>query len=401
MRAASGESLERVGLAALRERAIPGWEAVVERWRALGCGVEVLSGDRQERLEAFGSGGAVVLRGGMRPEMKAERIRQIREAGGVVVFVGDGVNDGPALVAADVGLAVGSGVALAQAVADGTVPSERLGRVADAVEISRRTLSSIRGSFLFAGVYNGLGMVLAAAGVLHPVVAALLMTVSSTVVAWRSVRGPLVMCEEGTAGSWEGWFLAACVVLQIPVGMFLGAADPVRAGAMAAVLLTMAAWMVVSRPRSDEARMVAGMLGTGNLAMLIGWWVDAGWGPVMREGVCLCCRSHAYFEAGGRIPWMWVGMLAGGMPWMRSILRRQGRGWRWVLAAVALVLGMLVGMAWGGGTAVRWLVPGSPWQFTLAWAGMTVGMLLGMGLVCVGLEAWRVGMGSVRWGARA
>lgn len=58
------------------------------------------------------------------------------------------------------------------------------------------------------------------------------------------------------------------------------------------------------------------MLGPGNLLMLAGWWVDAGFGPVMREGVCLCCQSHRCFEVGWKVPWMWVGMVVGGLPWM-------------------------------------------------------------------------------------
>jgi len=139
--------------------------------------------------------------------------------------------------------------------------------------------------------------------------------------------------------------------------------------------------------------MMAGMLGTGNLLMLAGWWWDAGLGPVMEKGVCLCCQAHHYFEAGWRFPWMWAGMLMGGLPWMRDVVSR-GRGvtgWvGWGLGRVGLSVAMVGGMALGGGTAVRVLPPLSPWQFVAAWGGMTLGMLLGMGLGCAAVEALRV-----------
>jgi heavy metal translocating P-type ATPase len=383
-----------MGLALLRERRLPGWEELVGRWEAMGCRVEVLSGDAMGRLEAFGCGGRVRCRGGMTPEEKAMRVREIQAGGGRVLFVGDGLNDGLALRAANVGLAVSEGTSAARALADGEVGWGRLDRVVEAMRVARRAMRAVEGSLLFALGYNLLGMGLAAAGVLHPAWAALLMTGSSVVVAWRAVRG--AGCADDAAGGRRGgadWVVAGSMAAQAPLAAWLGAMGWVQAAGMAAACLSGAAWILAGTGTHRWWRMSLGMLGTGNLMMLVGWWADAGFGPVMAKGVCLCCQAHHYFEAGGSFPWMWAGMLAGGLPWMREAVSggRGAWGWAaWFLGMAWLSVAMVAGMAWGGGLVVRWLPPLSPWQFVAAWCGMTLGMLGGMGLACAAVEACRV-----------
>ena len=124
--------------------------------------------------------------------------------------------------------------------------------------------------------------------------------------------------------------------------------------------------------------------------MLVGWWVDAGLGPVMREGVCLCCQSHRYFEAGWKVPWMWAGMVAGGLPWMWRSLPDLGAGRNRWAAAVLSAAGMMAGMNLGADLILQWAGPGHPQQFVLAWFGMTVGMFAGMGFACGLAEALRI-----------
>lgn len=392
-----------VGLAAVREQRMPGWEEGVRRWQSMGCQVEVLSGDQPGRLAWFGCGGTVPLRGGLSPGAKADRIREIQRAGGSVVFVGDGLNDGPALGAADVGLAIAEGSAAARALAVGDVGLGRLDRVADAIAVSRGAMRAVDASLLWALGYNMVGMGMAAAGVLGPVGAALLMTGSSVVVAWRAVRG--ARCTEGGEGGipagtnrmvrprGTAWILAGSLVVQAPLAAWLGAMGWSQVAWMTMACVVGAAWVLAWGCRGRWTRMTAGMLGTGNLMMLVGWWVDAGMGPVMEKGVCLCCQSHHYFEAGWRFPWMWAGMVAGGMPWMRDAVPRRGGAWGWVAWVVGMAwmsAAMLAGMVLGGGVAVRWLAPMSPWQFVAAWGGMTAGMLLGMGWGCAVVEAVKV-----------
>jgi hypothetical protein len=133
--------------------------------------------------------------------------------------------------------------------------------------------------------------------------------------------------------------------------------------------------------------MTLAMLGPGNVGMLLGWWMDAGFGPVMKEGVCLCCSARHYFGSSGGIPWMYVGMLVFGVPTMWPFLGgltgRLGRNARAGLAA----LGMVFGMGWGAEAVLGWAGPGHPQQFLLAFFGMSAGMILGMFLGCALGEA--------------
>jgi heavy metal translocating P-type ATPase len=374
---------ELKAVAVLREALRPGWSGVVKRLERLGCRVEILSGDRMERVERLGEGGSVRLSAGLSPTEKADRIGELQRSGRTVLFVGDGINDAPALATASVGMAVGTGSDLARATADAEWVGGDVGQVVRAVELARGVRGVVTGSLWFAGVYNLGAMLLAAVGVLHPVTAALLMVGSSVVVSWRSVRMDGAMCggeeEMGWVVRW-GW--AGTFLVQAIMGSWLGALPVAGWIGVGMFQATCAALVLTGAGRSVVTTMTLAMLGPGNLGMLVGWWVDAGFGPVMREGVCLCCQSHHYFELGKGVPWMHVGMLAAGLPAMWGYLPRWrgwlGRGPGAVLASV----GMLVGMNWGGDVVLGWAGPGHPLQFVAAWVGMSVGMLAGMGLGC-------------------
>jgi P-type Cu+ transporter len=178
--ARGGRALGALALAdALRPDSI---EAVARLQRA-GIEVVMLSGDDAEVAARIAQqAGIVHFRGRCQPQDKAAEVRRLQAEGRVVGMAGDGVNDAPALAAADVSFAIGSGSGIALHTADVTLMSSRLSQVGDAIDLSRATLTKVRQNLFFAFVYNVLGIPLAAAGLLNPVVAGAAMAMSSVCV---------------------------------------------------------------------------------------------------------------------------------------------------------------------------------------------------------------------------
>jgi len=181
------------GSIALRERVRPEARGALAALARLGFRAEVLTGDLPERGAALEEALGVPVRAGLLPLEKVSRIEALGKGGAVVVMVGDGINDTPALAASTVGIAMGSGVDLARATADvillggpGGPSLEALPRL---VDLSRRTVRRIRWNLFWAFAYNSVAMALAACGILGPASAAALMVISSLFVVGGSLAG--------------------------------------------------------------------------------------------------------------------------------------------------------------------------------------------------------------------
>ncbi|HSV70851.1 MAG TPA: heavy metal translocating P-type ATPase [Methylibium sp.] len=153
----------------------------IDRLHALGVRTVLVSGDHRGAAEAVAAKlGIDDVRAEVLPADKAAVIAGLRhEAGGPVAMVGDGLNDAPALAAADVGIAMGSGTDVAMHAAGITLMRGETSLVADAIAISRRTTRKIHQNLFWAFVYNVVGIPLAAFGLLNPVVAGAAMALSS------------------------------------------------------------------------------------------------------------------------------------------------------------------------------------------------------------------------------
>jgi Cu2+-exporting ATPase len=179
---------EVVGLAALGDAVRADAPSTLERIRAAGWTLEVLSGDHPGTVAAvMRSLGLDTGRGGADPELKSELVHQAASRGRVVM-VGDGVNDAAALAAATVGVGVHGGAEAALAAADVFLGREGLSPVAELLEGARRTLGVIRRNLIFSLSYNVVAVSLAMAGFMHPLVAAILMPLSSITVVVSSYR---------------------------------------------------------------------------------------------------------------------------------------------------------------------------------------------------------------------
>ena len=162
--------------------------AAVKRLQALGIEVIMLTGDNEKTAQAIArEAGIAQFTANVRPQDKADVINRLRADHRHVGMVGDGINDAPALAAADVSFAIGAGSDVAIEAADITLMRNDLNSVADAISLSRATLRKIRQNLFFAFIYNVLGIPLAALGLLNPVIAGAAMAMSSVSVVTNSL----------------------------------------------------------------------------------------------------------------------------------------------------------------------------------------------------------------------
>src|SRR5206468_1720484 len=171
---------ECIGTIAIADRLRESTPSAIRRLRAHGIDVVMITGDNEATAQAIAqSAGIASYRAGVLPADKAAAVRALKAEGRATGMVGDGVNDAPALAAADVSFAIGAGSAVAIEAADITVVRNDLNAVVDAILLSRATLAKIRQNLFLAFAYNVLGIPLAALGLLSPVIAGAAMAASS------------------------------------------------------------------------------------------------------------------------------------------------------------------------------------------------------------------------------
>ena len=151
--------------------------------------VHLVSGDSQAATRwAASCLGCDRYRAEVLPEEKAEAVRELQTMGAVVAMVGDGINDAPALAQADLGIAMGSGADIAMKAAAVVLMNGSLEKIVDIFDLSQKTMRVVRQNLFWAFFYNSIGISLAVAGVLTPLMAAAAMLMSSVSVVANSTR---------------------------------------------------------------------------------------------------------------------------------------------------------------------------------------------------------------------
>lgn len=172
----------------LKESIRPEASLALQECQALGLNQAILTGDRQGRTEVIPAIEGVTVETEMMPHQKLEAIRRAHDQFGCVAMVGDGLNDAPALVAADIGIALGCGADVSRDSADICLLSADLRLVPWMYHLARQTVRTIQTNLAWSFGYNSLGVIVAASGHLHPALAAVLMIVSSLMVLANSAR---------------------------------------------------------------------------------------------------------------------------------------------------------------------------------------------------------------------
>ncbi|EQA73514.1 heavy metal translocating P-type ATPase [Leptospira noguchii] len=163
--------------------------ATIEKLKSLGMEIYMITGDNERTARAISKNcGIKHVLAEVLPEKKAIEIKNLKSSGRVVSMVGDGINDAPALVISDLGIAMGTGTDVAMESSDLVIVNGDLNSIVRAFSISKKTVYNIRQNFFWALLYNTLGIPIAAAGFLAPWIAGGAMALSSVSVVLNALR---------------------------------------------------------------------------------------------------------------------------------------------------------------------------------------------------------------------
>ncbi len=182
-----GSGQDLLGIVAVADTVKPEASQAIALLKARGIGVVLLSGDNTRTAQAIGRQvGIDRVIAEVMPDDKVKTIQRLQAEGEVVAMVGDGVNDAPALAAADIGIAIGSGSDVAKETGSIILIRDDVRDVAASIELSRATMRKIKQNLFWAFFYNTIGIPIAALGLLNPIVAAAAMSLSSLSVVANS-----------------------------------------------------------------------------------------------------------------------------------------------------------------------------------------------------------------------
>lgn len=375
----------------LRERLRPTARACVDALGKMGLAVSLMTGDGSaSAAEQLGVSGC----SGLTPAGKWERVAGAREAS--LLFVGDGVNDAPAMSAAHVGIAMSSGAPVTTECAGAVLTGGDLSVIPNAINEARSCVRTIRSGLVLAAVYNMVGMTLAATGWLHPVLAAVLMSVSSISVGLRASHGSTGLSR--SRWIWIAHFVG--VVGQLLVLALLLDLGGLTVAAVFALSIALGLWVAQVAPRlAAWCDHWMAMLTVGGLGMTLGWWIDMGFASPLLDGVarpCCAVASRLMGADGPHSAWMYALMILFGLPAMYLMRRSQvAFSWkRWCcVAPIALgVPGMCLGMFVGELGALRLGLSSGQLQILVEYLFMSLGMCGGMMVAHVGsfhANEWR------------